>query len=138
MMSEKHGVPGSQKEGEQTALALTLPGASSSSKGCLPGTSARAFSSSETLQCLEGKHPCSASGCLLGQQSLVPPPWAPGLSPHPGLAHLFVPFHFGGGCRKPECAGSSEAHIFLQACGPEPVGFSYPFWMWGARLCSFL
>lgn len=82
MMSEKHGVPGSQKEGEQTALALTLPGASSSSKCCLPGTSARAFSSSETLcNVWKGGTPAQPVGVCWGRRALCLPPRLPG-SPH--------------------------------------------------------
>lgn len=81
--------------GEQTAPAHALPRASSSFQCCLPGTSARAFSSSETLQSLEGKLPRSACGCLLGQENLESPSLAPGY-PTSRLGPALC-FHFSGG-----------------------------------------
>lgn len=102
------GFPVSQGEREQTARARTPPGASSSLRRCLPGMAARASSSSETLQNLEGKRPSQLVGVCRGRGALRLPPQAPHVLGQPS-----VPFHVNGGCREP--AGRLlEAHVFSQ------------------------
>lgn len=78
------GFPVSQREGEQTAPApaRAMPGASSSFKCCLPGASARAFSSSETLcNVWKGSTLAQLVGVCWGRGALCLPPRLPS-SPH--------------------------------------------------------
>lgn len=103
------GFPVSQRVGEQTAPARALPGASSGFKCCLPGSSARAFSSLETLQCLEGKLPHSACGCLPSSSA----PQLPNIPAPPtawlGPARCFLSLQCWMQC---EQAGCPEAHSY--------------------------
>lgn len=121
MMSERHRVP-SEPEGGRADSPSLRPAPCQQQLQMLPSwrVCKSLFLLGDSLQCLEGKLPCSACGCLLGQESLESPSSAPHLPPHPGLARLSVCFHSSGGFTSGLAAWRPTS--FLQTCRPEPLG----------------